>query len=54
MIRAEIAFGALAERLAARAGKLAVARTADRVLASHKDESRWRRPGLVWPLFAKG
>jgi hypothetical protein len=54
MIRAEIAFGAIAARLAERAGKLAIASATSRVLAARKDESRWRRAGLVWPLFAKG
>jgi hypothetical protein len=54
MISAEIPFEGLARRLAARAGRLAAAHAAARLLAARNDESRWRRAGLVWPLFAKG
>ena len=51
MIRAEIAaLDALAERLAARARKLAEARAASRKARA----DRWRRPALLWPLFTKG
>lgn len=53
MIAALTAFDALAARLAARAGKLAAAHAASRLLAARRDESRWRRASLVWPLFGK-
>lgn len=52
MIAAATDFAALAARLAFRAGALADARLRARGLAG--DESRWRRAGLLWPLFAKG
>jgi len=54
MIEAHAPFAALAARLAARAGTLAAAHRAARLLAARGDERRWRRAGLVWPLFAKG
>lgn len=53
MIAARIGFDALAARLAARAAKLAQAHVAGRVLASRRDERRWRSAALVWPLFGR-
>jgi hypothetical protein len=53
-IQAETDFDALAARLAARAGTLAVAHTTALLLAARQDARRWRRADLVWPLFAKG
>lgn len=53
-IKAEAAFDDLATRLAARASTLAIAHATARLLATRGDASRWRRAGLVWPLFAKG
>jgi hypothetical protein len=54
LIETRTAFDALAARLAARAATLARAHAAARLLARRGDERRWRRPGLLWPLFAKG
>jgi hypothetical protein len=51
---ADTAFDDLARRLAARAAALAAAHAQARHLAARRDESRWRRADLVWPLFAKG
>lgn len=51
---AEAAFDDLARRLAARAAALAAAHAQAHHLAARRDESRWRRADLVWPLFAKG
>lgn len=51
MITAATGFAALAMRLTAKAAALATARAAARRTAQ---DSRWRRAGLVWPLFAKG
>jgi hypothetical protein len=51
LLRTEARFDALAARLAARAGTLAEAHLAARLLA---DGRHWRHPGLLWPLFAKG
>ncbi|MBV1918971.1 MAG: hypothetical protein KUG65_13045 [Sphingomonadaceae bacterium] len=56
MIKAEIS-GSLegfAVRLAHKAAAIASARIASRQLARRDDPRRWRRPGLLWPLFAKG
>lgn len=44
-------FEALAARLTARAAALAEARARSRALEARADESRWRRAGLLWPLF---
>ena len=44
------ALAALAPRLIARAAALAAARVRYR----RQHETRWRRAGLLWPLFAKG
>ncbi len=54
MIAVAMPFEGLARRLAARAGRLAAARAATRLLTARGDERRWRRAGLVWPLFGKG
>lgn len=54
MIRAAADFDALARRLTARAKRLATARLAARLLAARRDERRWRRAALVWPLFGQG
>jgi hypothetical protein len=43
----------LAARLAAKALALAKARATRRALAQRDDPARWRRAGLIWPLFAK-
>lgn len=51
---AAVSFGELAARLTKRARILAEAHAAARRLETRQDESRWRRAGLVWPLFAKG
>ncbi|WP_395329955.1 hypothetical protein WBP06_16600 [Novosphingobium sp. BL-8H] len=51
---ADKAFDALARRLATRAAALATAYAETQALIARADESRWRRAGLVWPLFAKG
>lgn len=40
--------------LEAKARKLAEAHGEDRLRARRNDESRWRIPALLWPLFAKG
>jgi hypothetical protein len=54
MIVTESPFDALAERLTDKAQKLAEARAETKALALRKDPRRWRRSGLLWPLFAKG
>jgi len=56
MINAELndAFDALAKRLTAKAARLAEARKRERELEQRKDPRRWRKPGLVWPLFGQG
>lgn len=43
----------LASRLAARAANLARAHGENRLRARRNDPSRWRNPGLLWPLFTK-
>lgn len=53
MIAAATDFAALAARLADRARTLAEARLAARAPAPG-DARRWRRAGLLWPLFTKG
>ncbi|MCJ2178677.1 hypothetical protein [Novosphingobium album (ex Hu et al. 2023)] len=47
-------FDALATQLVRRARTLAAAHLQTRVLAARGDETRWRRPDLIWPLFTKG
>jgi hypothetical protein len=47
-------FQALAARLIEKARVLGEARAAERRLARSDPAARWRRPGLVWPLFTKG
>ncbi|MCJ2189138.1 hypothetical protein [Novosphingobium beihaiensis] len=54
LIEAETDFDSLATRLARRARALASAHIAARTLARRDDARRWRRAGLIWPLFAKG
>jgi hypothetical protein len=55
VIKADIAEKgrAFAARLAEQATKLAVARAESRLRARRDDPSRWRRAGLLWPLFTK-
>lgn len=50
----ETDFDALTRRLTASAAALAVAWAAGRRVAARDEDARWRRAGLVWPLFAKG
>lgn len=47
-------FAALARSLAAKAGKLAAARSESLALAHRGDPRRWRKAGLLWPLTTKG
>lgn len=49
----ETRFEQLAARLAARARALAEARARRLALARRGDPARWRRAGLIWPLFTK-
>lgn len=51
---ADAAFDSLARRLIDRATTLAAARAETRQLTERRDETRWRRADLVWPLFGKG
>lgn len=51
---ADAAFEGLARRLTERARMLAAARAETRRLTERRDEKRWRRADLVWPLFGKG
>jgi len=54
MIQAKTVPGAgLAARLAARAAQIAVATAEAKWLARRGDPARWRRAGLLWPLFVK-
>jgi hypothetical protein len=48
------ALDALPSRLIEKAAALATAHGRTRLLARRQDERRWRRAGLLWPLFAKG
>ncbi|MCT2399204.1 hypothetical protein [Novosphingobium mangrovi (ex Huang et al. 2023)] len=54
LIEASADFGALAARLIQHARTLANAHLQTRALAARNDETRWRRAGLLWPLFTKG
>nr|WP_161593706.1 hypothetical protein [Parerythrobacter lutipelagi] len=45
---------AFVRALEAKAATLAAAHGETRLRAERHDESRWRIPRLVWPLFAKG
>lgn len=47
-------FEAVAARLLEKARILGEARAAEHRLALGNPAVRWRRPGLVWPLFTKG
>jgi len=53
MIRATADTGIVA-RLTARAEALAEALAERQALARREAPRRWRRAGLLWPLFAKG
>ncbi|WP_164549677.1 hypothetical protein [Altericroceibacterium xinjiangense] len=54
MIEAKVRLPAsFAARLAAKADKMAQARAVETLLARRSDPSRWRKAGLLWPLFAK-
>lgn len=48
------AFDALARRLEVRARETAEAHIEETTLARRGHPDRWRRAGLLWPLFAKG
>lgn len=54
MIEAQTNFETLAAGLVRRARALAAAHLQTRAMASQADERRWRRAGLLWPLFTKG
>ena len=56
VITADIAqsFAALARRLTAKAVQLGQAEAERKALVRRGDPARWRRPGLLWPLFTKG
>ncbi len=43
----------LAARLAARAAAIARAHGESRLRRLRADAVRWRKPGLLWPLFTK-
>ena len=43
----------LTKKLTARAETLARAHVEFRLLSKKQDSRRWRRPGLLWPLFTK-
>lgn len=47
-------FEGLAARLIDKARLLGEARAAERRLARSDPAARWRRSGLIWPLFTKG
>lgn len=51
MIARVTGFTALAAQLRSRAAALAQARL---VAARANPAQRWRRPGLLWPLFTRG
>jgi hypothetical protein len=53
-VSSEPSFEGLAARLAAKARMIAEARTQSMALAKRGDPLRWRKAGLVWPLFTKG
>lgn len=53
-IGVETNFDGLAAHLAERARVLAAAHLRSRAMAARADERRWRRAGLLWPLFARG
>lgn len=55
MIEAKISgIARLANRLSARAARLAEAAVENRTRARRRDPLRWRRADLLWPLFWKG
>ncbi len=47
-------FEVVAARLLEKARLLGEAHAAERRLARSDPVTRWRRPGLIWPLFTKG
>lgn len=47
-------FDGLAARLIENARLIGEARAAERRLARQDPAARWRRSGLLWPLFTKG
>lgn len=51
--RPDPSFETLVRRLGEQARLMAEARVRDERLGPH-DPARWRRPDLLWPLFAKG
>jgi hypothetical protein len=53
VIRARTEARDLFARLAARAARLAEARAETALRSRRDDPTRWRRAGLLWPLFAK-
>jgi hypothetical protein len=56
MITAETSpdFEGLAARLTTKAKALAEAHAERTALARRANPARWRKPGLLWPLFTKG
>ena len=56
MIAAETApdIAGIVARLTAKAKSLAQARLESAELTRRSDPVRWRKPGLLWPLFTKG
>jgi hypothetical protein len=53
MIEAKLTGGSFAARLTARAAALAQAYGETLLRERRDDPSRWHRPSLLWPLFAK-
>jgi len=51
--RPDPSFETLVRRLGEQARLMAEARVRDERMGLH-DPARWRRPDLLWPLFAKG
>jgi hypothetical protein len=51
---AEPSYEGFTARLAARARALAEAAATQAELTRRNDPQRWRRAGLLWPLFGKG
>ena len=51
MITASAATGALARRLIDKANALAKARAV--IIARGRDGRKWRKAGLLWPLFGE-
>jgi hypothetical protein len=51
--RAKVDARDLVVRLAAKAARIAEAHAEAALRARRDDPARWRRAGLLWPLFAK-